>query len=202
MSRIATVIGASGLIGSHLLQLLLKDDYWQHVRIIGRRPLNIQHEKLEELVIDFSNVKSFEQAVAGSEVVFCAIGTTQKKVKGDKDAYRKVDYDIAVNAAKAAAKYGVFSFLLVSSVGANADNNNNFYIKLKGVVEETVRLYARISSGVAEHLLDVRGEIPSAGVHLVHELGELQHSDVSGEPDYLEVLREVRAELSAHRYRF
>jgi uncharacterized protein YbjT (DUF2867 family) len=138
MSRIATVIGASGLIGSHLLQLLLKDDYWQQVRIIVRRTLNLQHEKLEELVIDFNNEKSFEKAVAGSEVVFCAIGTTQKKVKGDKDAYRKVDYDIAVNAAKAAAKYGVFSFLLVSSVGANADNNNNFYIKLKGVVEETV----------------------------------------------------------------
>ena len=71
-------------------------------------------------------------------VVFSAVGTTQKKVKGDKNAYRKVDFDIPVNAAKAAAKFGVYSFSLVSSVGANAANNNNFYLKLKGIVEEAV----------------------------------------------------------------
>ena len=49
-----------------------------------------------------------------------------------------MDFDIPVNAAKAAAKYGVYGFAMVSSVGADPNNNNNFYLKLKGVTEEAV----------------------------------------------------------------
>ena len=139
MDQTATLIGASGLIGSHLLQLLLNDNSYTTVKILVRRPLLIQHPKLQEIIIDFDNKKAIEQAIAGSSVVFSAVGTTQKKVKGDKNAYRKVDFDIPVNAAKAAAKFGVYSFVLVSSVGANAANNNNFYLKLKGEVEDIVK---------------------------------------------------------------
>jgi uncharacterized protein YbjT (DUF2867 family) len=69
--------------------------------------------------------------------VFCAVGTTNAKVKGDKAAYRKVDYDIPVNAARYCSETGVPAFLLVSSVGANA-KGGNFYIKLKGEAEEAV----------------------------------------------------------------
>ena len=138
MDQTATLIGASGLIGSHLLQLLLKDNTFSTVKIIVRRPQLLRDPKLQEIVIDFEDKKALEQAIAGSAVVFSAVGTTQKKVKGDKNAYRKVDFDIPVNAAKAAAKFGVYSFSLVSSVGANAANNNNFYLKLKGIVEEAV----------------------------------------------------------------
>src|SRR6478752_3467176 len=138
MDQTATLIGASGLIGSHLLQLLLKDNTFSTVKIIVRRPQLLRDPKLQEIVINFEDKKALEQAIAGSAVVFSAVGTTQKKVKGDKNAYRKVDFDIPVNAAKAAAKFGVYSFSLVSSVGANAANNNNFYLKLKGVVEEAV----------------------------------------------------------------
>jgi uncharacterized protein YbjT (DUF2867 family) len=70
--------------------------------------------------------------------VFVAVGTTQKKVKGDKAAYRKVDFDIPVNAAKFCAETGCKSFLLVSSVGADS-KSGNFYLKLKGEVEDKVQ---------------------------------------------------------------
>ncbi len=138
MSKTATLLGASGLIGGHLLQLLLKLETYDSIRAIIRRPLNINHPKLQEIIIDFSDPKAYAQAISGSETVFCTIGTTRKKVEGDKEAYKKVDYDIALNAAKAAAKYGVYTYVLVSSVGANAENNNNSYLKLKGIVEEAV----------------------------------------------------------------
>jgi uncharacterized protein YbjT (DUF2867 family) len=138
MSKTATLFGASGLVGGHLLQVLLNNDSYNIIRAIVRRTLNINHPKLQEIIIDFSDPKDYEKALSGSETVFCTVGTTQKKVQGDKDAYRKVDYDIALYAAQAAAKYGVYCFVLVSSVGANAENNNNFYLKLKGVVEEAV----------------------------------------------------------------
>lgn len=138
MTRKATLIGASGLIGGHLLDLLLQDDYYTEVAILVRKSLSRQHPKLKEFVIHFDQPEQYQEAIAGAETVYCTIGTTMKKVKGDRDAYIKVDYDIAVNAAKIAAQQGVFGFILVSSIGADATNKNNFYLKLKGIVEEAI----------------------------------------------------------------
>ena len=134
----ATIIGATGLIGNYLLEELLKDDYYDTVRILVRRPYEFSHSKLEKKLVDFSDGDSVLIAMANSDVVFCAIGTTQQKVKGDKEAYRKVDYDIAVNAARFCKITGCERFVLVSSVGANS-KSNNFYLKLKGEIEEAVK---------------------------------------------------------------
>jgi uncharacterized protein YbjT (DUF2867 family) len=135
--KTATLIGASGLIGSHILDILLNDDSFAIVRVLVRRPITISHPKLQVIVNDFADKAAFKSGIAGSDAVFCAVGTTNKKVKGDKAAYRKVDYDIPVNAARYCSETGVPAFLLVSSVGANT-KGGNFYIKLKGEVEEAV----------------------------------------------------------------
>ena len=139
----ATIIGATGLIGGYLLEELLQDNYYDTFRILIRRPLLRQaqeftHPKLEKKLVDFTDTESFRLALEGSDVVFCAIGTTQKKVKGDKEAYRKVDYDITINAAKFCKLNGCETFVFVSSVGANSQSNN-FYLQLKGEVEEAVK---------------------------------------------------------------
>ena len=136
--RIATIIGATGLIGNHLLQILQKDDYYTTVRVVVRRPFPHTNFKTEVKLIDFTDPESFKLSIDGSHTVFCAIGTTLKKVKGDKKAYREIDYDIAVNAARYCKETGCHNFVLVSSVGANA-NSNNFYIKLKGEVENAIK---------------------------------------------------------------
>lgn len=134
----ATVIGATGLIGGHLLELLLQDPYFESVRILIRRPLDIIAPKLEKKLVDFSDLESFRLALEDSDVIFCTIGTTMKKMKGDKDAYRKVDYDIAVNAARLGKECGCEKFVLVSSVGADS-KSRNFYLHLKGETEEAVQ---------------------------------------------------------------
>lgn len=135
--KTATLIGATGLIGSHLLELLLADGNFGTVRILVRRPFELNHPKLEKKLVDFSDMESYRLALEGSDVIFCAIGTTQKKVKGDKEAYRKVDFDIPVNAARLGKLCGCETFVLVSSVGASS-KSNNFYLKLKGEVEDAV----------------------------------------------------------------
>jgi uncharacterized protein YbjT (DUF2867 family) len=136
--KIATLIGATGLIGGHLLQELLNDPYFDKVRILIRRPLEITDPKLEKKLVDFTDVESFKLALENSDVIFCAIGTTQKKVKGDKVAYRKIDFDIPVHTAKFCKETGCEKFILVSSIGANS-KSNNFYLKLKGEVEDAVK---------------------------------------------------------------
>jgi uncharacterized protein YbjT (DUF2867 family) len=134
----ATIIGATGFIGGYLLEELLQDDYYNTIRILIRRPLELTHPKLEKKLVDFEDAESFRLTLEGSDVVFCAIGTTQKKVKGDKEAYRKVDFDITVNAAKFCKLNGCETFVFVSAVGANS-KSNNFYLKLKGEVEDAVK---------------------------------------------------------------
>lgn len=137
----AAIIGSTGLIGSHILDLLLNDKSFASIRLLVRRPVSITHPKVKVIVIDFEDDKAFKEGIAGCEAVFVAVGTTQKKVKGDKTAYRKVDYDIPVNAARFSAETGVKQFLLVSSVGADS-HSNNFYLNLKGEVEEEVKSFS------------------------------------------------------------
>lgn len=131
-------MGSTGLIGSQVLDLLIKDESIVSVRILVRRPVELEHLKLQVKVIDFADLEAFREGIRGSDAVFCAVGTTNNKVKGDKMAYRQVDYDIPVCAARCCAETGGKQFLLVSSVGADK-HSRNFYLKLKGEVEEAVK---------------------------------------------------------------
>src|SRR6266576_4993395 len=51
LSRSALVAGATGLIGSHVLQLLLADNEWSRVVTVGRRPVPQLHQKLQQRVL-------------------------------------------------------------------------------------------------------------------------------------------------------
>lgn len=136
-SQTAVVLGATGLIGGQVVNELLHDDAFDKVRVLVRKPFLITHPKLEIKMADFNNVNDYGSRLGDGDCIFCCIGTTQQKVKGDKEAYRKVDYDIAVNAARAGWVQGFKKFLLVSSVGANA-RSSNFYLKLKGDIEKDI----------------------------------------------------------------
>jgi uncharacterized protein YbjT (DUF2867 family) len=137
-TKTATVIGATGLIGSNLLQLLAKDNSYDIIRLLVRRPIEKTTPKTEVKLIDFSDYESFRLGIEGSDVVFCAVGTTQKKVKGDKEAYRRIDFDIPVKAARICKDAGCEKFILVSAIGASS-KSSNFYLQLKGEVEDAVK---------------------------------------------------------------
>jgi uncharacterized protein YbjT (DUF2867 family) len=133
----AVVLGATGLIGEQLVQQLLDDPAFSKIRILVRRPVQLSHAKLEIAIVDFKNLQDYEKKLGNGDCIFCCIGTTQAKVKGDKKLYREIDFNIAVDAAKIAIEAGFTKYLLVSSVGANA-SAKNFYLKLKGEVENAI----------------------------------------------------------------
>lgn len=51
--KTALIAGASGLIGSHVLQLLADDNDFSRVKLITRKPLAINLEKVSEIIVDF-----------------------------------------------------------------------------------------------------------------------------------------------------
>ncbi len=136
-SLTAAVLGATGFIGEQLVQQLLNDPAFSKVRILVRRPVKLSHPKLEVEIVNFDNLAEYRRKLGRGDCIFCSIGTTQKKVKGDKNAYRKIDVDIPVNAAKMGKDAGFTNYLLVSAVGADA-HSKNFYLRVKGEAERRI----------------------------------------------------------------
>ena len=136
----ALLIGASGLVGSHLVKILLDHPQIHKVTILVRKPIGINHPKLEEKIIDFNELEQFEKAMGTGDFIFSCIGTTMKKVKGDKHLYRQIDFDIPVNAARFGAKAGYKKFMLVSAHLANS-KSRIFYSRLKGETDEIVSTF-------------------------------------------------------------
>jgi uncharacterized protein YbjT (DUF2867 family) len=135
MSQTAIVIGATGLTGSSLVSALLNDPGFSAVKAVGRKPLALQHAKLENITLSMTDTQALQAALQG-DVMFCCIGTTIKKA-GSQKAFIEVDKDIPVRCAEIAHKNGVGQFLLISAVGANAAARN-FYLRTKGQVEKEV----------------------------------------------------------------
>ncbi|MDB5253320.1 MAG: hypothetical protein JWP27_2489 [Flaviaesturariibacter sp.] len=158
-TRTATLIGATGLVGGHLLARLQTDPFFTDIRLLVRRPFAGTDRKTVNKLLDFTDAEAFRLAIDGSDVVFCAIGTTQKKVNGDRDAYRKIDFDIAVSAARHCRDTGCPTFVLVSSVGADT-RSGNFYLRLKGEIEEAITALSlsSVSFFRPSMLLGQRGE--------------------------------------------
>ena len=135
-SKTAIVIGATGLTGSHLLQLLFADDRFSRIKVFARRTANQQHPKLEEHIIDFDKPAEWQHLVTG-DVLFSALGTTIKQA-GSEQAQYKVDHTYQYQFAEAAARNGVPVYVLVSSAMASPQSKI-FYMRMKGELERDVK---------------------------------------------------------------
>lgn len=136
IKKTAILIGATGLVGSNLLQKILADDRFAFVVVFVRRPTGIKDQKLIEHIINFNEPQNWQQLVRG-DVLFSALGTTLKQA-GSKDAQYKIDFTYQYNFAKAAAENGVPVYVLVSSAMANP-NSRIFYTRIKGELEAAVK---------------------------------------------------------------
>ena len=131
----ANVIGATGLVGKQLVSQLLDDAAFDKVRIFVRRDTGIVHPKLEQHIVDYKNSATWENNLTG-DVLFSALGTTLKKA-GSKEKQYEIDVSYNLNFAKKAKQNGISSYILVSSVGADA-RSKLFYSRIKGELDEAV----------------------------------------------------------------
>jgi uncharacterized protein YbjT (DUF2867 family) len=131
----AVLFGASGFIGSYILDELLNNPAYELVTVVVRKGLNILHPKLKIVTGDYKTLPGLKGEIAADEI-FIALGTTKKKTPDEKEYYQ-VDHDYPVLAAKIAKENGAGSVFLVSSVGANV-NSSVFYLKTKGEMERDI----------------------------------------------------------------
>lgn len=134
--KTVSVIGATGMVGSALVKLLLADNSFSNIIVFSRRSLPMQHEKLRVHIIDFNKPDTWQHLVQG-DVLFSALGTTLKQA-GSKEAQYKIDYAYQLDFAKAASLNRVATYVLVSSASANPDSKI-FYTRMKGELERDVK---------------------------------------------------------------
>ena len=135
MTKTVWVVGASGLVGRHVTDVLLADPRVAKVVTWVRTPTGQAAARLEEHVIDF---EQFEEAYANAgarpELAVCALGTTIKTA-GSRERFRRVDHDYVLAFARAALKQGARALAVVTALGADP-RSAIFYNRVKGEVEQ------------------------------------------------------------------
>ena len=137
MANKAILAGASGLIGSALLEILLQQSDYNEVLVLVRKKLPFHHPKLTQLEVNFDELGKYSSQISG-HALFCCLGSTRKKTP-KLDDYAKVDFDYPLQLAEMALANGMEQYHLVSALGANKDSAN-FYSKMKGETEDAIKL--------------------------------------------------------------
>lgn len=135
MSYKAILVGASGLIGSKLLEQLTQRDQISEVRVLVRKALDISHPKIRQILVNFDKLEIHSADIQG-DIIFSCLGTTRTKTP-DPLLYRKVDMYYPLMIAELGLKNGASQFHIVSSLGANTASSNS-YLKLKGKLENKI----------------------------------------------------------------
>lgn len=133
--KTALLVGATGLVGSFVLEALLNDDDYDKVIVLTRKSILKKHEKLKEVLVNFDDLGAYSNEIK-ADVVFCCLGTTIKAA-GSQEAFRKVDYEYPLRLAEIAKQNGTSAFLIITALGA-AKSSIIFYNRVKGEVEEAI----------------------------------------------------------------
>jgi uncharacterized protein YbjT (DUF2867 family) len=126
--------GGTGLVGGLVTERLLVR-HGVGLASLVRSGSGRPHER----VVDFEALANDPEAtvramkLAPVDVGISTLGTTIAKA-GTQAAFRRVDFDYVVAAARAAQALGARRFIVVTSVGARL-GGTNFYLSVKGDVE-------------------------------------------------------------------
>ena len=163
MSKNILVVGASGLVGSNILEHLEKED--SKITLLLRRRLE-DKAHLKQIIAEFNNIDNLDE-IQPIDEVYIAIGKRLSLVellylkKSKRKEFELVDFDYIKNIALFAKKLGAKSLGLISAVGAN-ENSRNIYLSVKGKIEKEI-----ISMGFEKIVIAQPG----------HLLGKRQHED-------------------------
>lgn len=133
--KTAILFGATGLIGSHLLEELLNNEEYSRVKIFTRKDIKKIHSKLDIYNINFKQLDNYKDKIIGTDCFFC-LGTTRRQTPNKLD-YIDTEFNLPVSIAQIAKENKIKSFIYVSSGGANVQSKN-LYLQNKGKAENEI----------------------------------------------------------------
>lgn len=126
--------GATGLVGTAALKLLLADERVTRVVAPTRRALP-PHAKLLNPIVHSTDIP-YDADWWATDGAICALGTTRAKSRSAA-AYRTIDHDYPLAIATQVRKSGATHFALTSSMGADARSPFR-YTRIKGELEDAL----------------------------------------------------------------
>jgi len=155
--------GATGLVGSHVVELALAEPRIEMVIALTRRPID-PRGKLTYIQVDFDRLDE-NADYWRCDAAISTLGTTQNDA-GSREAFYKIDHDYSVGFATLARARGVSRFGLNSSLGADR-NSSIYYLRVKGEIERDVEALAFPSLTVVRpSLLGGQRSVDRRGEHI------------------------------------
>lgn len=134
-SIVAWFAGASGFVGTGVLDALLDAPEVTRVLAVTRRALGREHPRLANRIVQFEQL---ERQLAGSkcQVAFCCLGARlSERESAAAEAVRRVDIGYTLAFARAAKAAGAVRFVVLSAAGADPAAKSS-YLRAKGELEE------------------------------------------------------------------
>lgn len=128
--------GATGLVGRHVLSLLLSDPRVTAVVAPTRRALPLPHPRLSNPRVDFEHLPEDAQWWR-VDAVICTLGSTIRQA-GSREAFHRIDHDYPLAVGRIAHRHGARTYALNSAMGADP-RSRIFYSRVKGELEAGLR---------------------------------------------------------------
>lgn len=133
------ITGSTGMVGKAVLLECLESPYIGKVLVINRHSLEMQHPKLEELLLtDFLRVEAIRDQLSGYDVCFFCMGVSALGMS--EEAYHKVTYEVTKVFADVLYEINpgmVFNY--VSGAGTDSSEKGKImWARVKGKTENMV----------------------------------------------------------------
>ena len=136
MNEKILIVGATGLIGGHIVRQLVAEGCDKNVHLLLRRDFSGESGKAEQHVANNAEWPDIIRSIKPETTISC-LGSTMKKA-GSREAFAAIDRDLVTAVAEAAKAAGTRHFLSVSSTMADS-SASSFYLKVKGQAEDALR---------------------------------------------------------------
>ncbi|MGB0525093.1 MAG: NAD-dependent epimerase/dehydratase family protein [Flammeovirgaceae bacterium] len=128
--------GATGMIGKGVLYECLDSDVVEHVLVVGRNSVEMNHPKLKELVIkDMYDLTEISAQLKGYDACFFCLGISAFRMS--EADYTRITYDLTLNFAQMVlAQSPQATFIYVSGEGTDSTEKSlSMWARVKGKTE-------------------------------------------------------------------
>ena len=136
----AIITGVTGMVGEGVLHQCLRHPDVESVLVINRRPCEVQHEKLTEILHkDFHDLSSIESRLSGYNACYFCLGVSSVGMK-EADYYH-LTYNLTMHMAETLARLNPgMTFCYVSGAGTDSsEQGRSMWARVKGKTENDLQ---------------------------------------------------------------